>query len=144
MKVDQLIEKTEEMTARVLACVFEIAWQDSEQKAKGRLGVTLRVVLSGQFVEAGLEVIFYAVLVAVENAWHDQLIYILQSQYVIEQGRVLSDAADPNAEAIWDQNFFLRCGLFIFPANNTFKQTDQLWLHLFVIYCLEKRLVALH
>ena len=97
MKVDQLIEKTEEMTAWVLACVFEIAWQDSEQKAEGRLWVTLRVVLSGQFVEAGLEVIFDAVLVAVENAWHDQLIYILQSQYVIEQGRVLTDAADPNA-----------------------------------------------
>lgn len=81
-------------------------------------------MLSSKFVEANLEVIFYAVLPAVKNAWHDQLINTLLSQHIVEQCWVLTHAADPNTQAIWNQDFLLRGCLFIFSANDALEQPD--------------------
>jgi len=96
VKVDQLIEQAKEMTAWVLTRIFKIARQDSEQETEGCLWITLRVMFSGQFVKTCLEIIFDAVLVTVKNSEHNQLVYALSSQHVIEQRGILNDAADPN------------------------------------------------
>jgi len=144
VKVYEIVEQPEEMAARILTRFFEIARKDSEQEAEGCLWVTLGVMFSSQFVKTDLEIVFYAVLVTVKNTEHYKFIYALSSDYVIKQFRVLTDAADPNAQAIWHQNFLLRSNLTVPSANNLFEHFYELWLHLWVTNSLEESLLLLH